>query len=98
TAREVWYLPAVPTELAPVLAALPLQLFAYHMAKARGLAVDKPRNLAKRVTVEYAREGAAPGGAARQALSTSPGSRERARVQRTARVDTSANEMRHHMQ
>lgn len=52
TAREVWYLPAVPAELAPVLAAVPLQLFAYHMAKARGLDVDKPRNLAKSVTVE----------------------------------------------
>jgi glucosamine--fructose-6-phosphate aminotransferase (isomerizing) len=36
----------------PILANLPLQLFAYHFAKLRGLDVDKPRNLAKSVTVE----------------------------------------------
>jgi glucosamine--fructose-6-phosphate aminotransferase (isomerizing) len=38
--------------LSPVLAAIPLQLFAYHMAVARGTDVDQPRNLAKSVTVE----------------------------------------------
>lgn len=36
----------------PILANIPLQLFAYHFAKLRGLDVDKPRNLAKSVTVE----------------------------------------------
>ena len=38
--------------LSPVLAIIPLQLFAYHMAIARGTDVDQPRNLAKSVTVE----------------------------------------------
>ena len=38
--------------LSPVLAIIPLQLFAYHMAVARGTDVDQPRNLAKSVTVE----------------------------------------------
>jgi len=52
SAREIWYLPAVPEELAPVLAVVPLQLFAYAMARERGLDVDRPRNLAKSVTVE----------------------------------------------
>ena len=36
----------------PILAAIPLQLFAYHTAVARGTDVDQPRNLAKSVTVE----------------------------------------------
>ena len=44
--------PAVPKILSPLVAAVPLQLLAYHVAKARGLNVDKPRNLAKSVTVE----------------------------------------------
>ena len=38
--------------LAPALAVIPLQLFAYHTAVARGTDVDQPRNLAKSVTVE----------------------------------------------
>jgi len=38
--------------LLPVLMVVPLQLFAYHMAVARGCDVDQPRNLAKSVTVE----------------------------------------------
>ena len=38
--------------LSPILAIIPLQLFAYHMAIARGTDVDQPRNLAKSVTVE----------------------------------------------
>jgi len=38
--------------LSPVLAIIPLQFFAYHMAVARGTDVDQPRNLAKSVTVE----------------------------------------------
>jgi glucosamine--fructose-6-phosphate aminotransferase (isomerizing) len=39
-------------ELSPILHTLPLQLLAYHTAVARGTDVDKPRNLAKSVTVE----------------------------------------------
>jgi glucosamine--fructose-6-phosphate aminotransferase (isomerizing) len=38
--------------LAPLLAVIPLQLLAYHIARSRGLNVDQPRNLAKTVTVE----------------------------------------------
>ncbi len=38
--------------MAPILAALPCQLFAYYMAVNKGCDVDKPRNLAKSVTVE----------------------------------------------
>ena len=38
--------------LSPILAVIPLQLFAYHVAVARGTDVDQPRNLAKSVTVE----------------------------------------------
>ena len=43
-----------PTDwiLQPILAVLPLQLLAYDIARARGLNVDQPRNLAKTVTVE----------------------------------------------
>ncbi|HZY57001.1 MAG TPA: glutamine--fructose-6-phosphate transaminase (isomerizing) [Rubrobacteraceae bacterium] len=44
--------PKVPEILIPLICAVPLQLLAYHVAKARGLNVDKPRNLAKSVTVE----------------------------------------------
>src|SRR5260370_31041486 len=40
--------------LSPILHTIPLQLLAYHAALARGNDVDKPRNLAKSVTVEYA--------------------------------------------
>ncbi|RJX22157.1 MAG: glutamine--fructose-6-phosphate transaminase (isomerizing) [Ammonifex sp.] len=45
-------LPKVHPLLAPAVAVVPLQLFAYHAAVARGCDVDKPRNLAKSVTVE----------------------------------------------
>jgi glucosamine--fructose-6-phosphate aminotransferase (isomerizing) len=38
--------------LSPIIHALPVQLLAYHSALARGTDVDKPRNLAKSVTVE----------------------------------------------
>jgi glucosamine--fructose-6-phosphate aminotransferase (isomerizing) len=38
--------------VAPILSVVPLQLFAYYMAAARGCDIDKPRNLAKSVTVE----------------------------------------------
>jgi len=51
-AHEVIYLPKTDPLLAPILAAVPLQLMAYHAAVARGCDVDKPRNLAKSVTVE----------------------------------------------
>ena len=44
--------PALSPLLAPFLMVIPLQLFAYSMAVERGLDVDKPRNLAKSVTVE----------------------------------------------
>jgi glucosamine--fructose-6-phosphate aminotransferase (isomerizing) len=44
--------PAGPDLLCTVTAVIPLQLLAYHVATARGLDVDKPRNLAKTVTVE----------------------------------------------
>ncbi|WP_141304756.1 glutamine--fructose-6-phosphate transaminase (isomerizing) [Moorella sp. E306M] len=49
---QVLYLPAVPSLLAPIVAVVPLQLLAYYAAVARGCDVDKPRNLAKSVTVE----------------------------------------------
>ena len=52
TARVVLPVPEVPGILAPFVASVPLQLLAYHVAKDRGLDVDKPRNLAKSVTVE----------------------------------------------
>ncbi|MCE5342961.1 MAG: glutamine--fructose-6-phosphate transaminase (isomerizing) [Eubacteriales bacterium] len=49
---ELILIPAAEDLLAPLLAIIPLQLFAYCMAVARGCDVDKPRNLAKSVTVE----------------------------------------------
>jgi glutamine---fructose-6-phosphate transaminase (isomerizing) len=49
---EVFYLPRTHKYLAPVLTVLPLQMLAYYAATARGADVDKPRNLAKSVTVE----------------------------------------------
>jgi len=51
-AGRVAYIPRIHPVLAPVLAVIPLQLLAYHTAVARGCDVDKPRNLAKSVTVE----------------------------------------------
>jgi glucosamine--fructose-6-phosphate aminotransferase (isomerizing) len=44
--------PRTPELLSPVVVTVPLQLFAYHVAKLRGCDVDQPRNLAKSVTVE----------------------------------------------
>jgi len=49
---DVIYVPPTIEPIAPLLNALPLQLLAYHIAVARGCDVDKPRNLAKSVTVE----------------------------------------------
>ena len=51
-ADDVIYLPQTIEPLFPLLAVIPLQLLAYHVAVARGCDVDKPRNLAKSVTVE----------------------------------------------
>ena len=50
--HSVTYIPKVMDILAPVIAVIPLQLFAYYMAIQKGCDVDKPRNLAKSVTVE----------------------------------------------
>ncbi len=49
---HVFYMPEFDPLLMPVLLAVPLQLFAYHIAVIRGCDVDQPRNLAKSVTVE----------------------------------------------
>ncbi len=51
-ADYVLYLPETPPLLSPVVAVLPLQMLAYHIAVRRGADVDQPRNLAKSVTVE----------------------------------------------
>jgi glutamine---fructose-6-phosphate transaminase (isomerizing) len=51
-AEEVVEIPATDWVLQPLLAVIPLQLLAYDIARARGLNVDQPRNLAKTVTVE----------------------------------------------
>ncbi|MHB8656718.1 MAG: glutamine--fructose-6-phosphate transaminase (isomerizing) [Solirubrobacteraceae bacterium] len=51
-ADEVIAVPRTEWMLAPLLAVIPLQLLAYHIARRRGLNVDQPRNLAKTVTVE----------------------------------------------
>lgn len=48
----VLHIPSTHPMLTPILSVVPLQLFAYYAAKARGCDVDKPRNLAKSVTVE----------------------------------------------
>ena len=51
-ADDVIQIPEVEDFLQPIVAAIPLQLLAYHIAVLRGCDVDKPRNLAKSVTVE----------------------------------------------
>ena len=51
-AEHVFYIPETPTLLAPLLATVPLQIFACALATAKGYDVDQPRNLAKSVTVE----------------------------------------------
>ncbi|HEX4364417.1 MAG TPA: glutamine--fructose-6-phosphate transaminase (isomerizing) [Solirubrobacteraceae bacterium] len=51
-AEEVIYIPRTDWMLQALLAVIPLQLFAYYVARKRGLNVDQPRNLAKTVTVE----------------------------------------------
>ena len=51
-ADEVAFLPSVDSALNPLVAAIPVQLLAYYIAVCRGCNVDRPRNLAKTVTVE----------------------------------------------
>ncbi len=51
-ADDVLWVPKTDEMLAPLVAIVPLQLFAYYTAKAKGEKVDQPRNLAKTVTVE----------------------------------------------
>jgi glucosamine--fructose-6-phosphate aminotransferase (isomerizing) len=50
--QDVIYIPKTLEMLTPILSVIPLQLFAYHVGVLRGYDVDKPRNLAKSVTVE----------------------------------------------
>ena len=52
TADEIFRIPRTMGELAPILSVIPSQLYAYYCAVLRGLDPDKPRNLAKSVTVE----------------------------------------------
>ena len=49
---EVLYIPSCMDEVTPLLAVVPLQIFAYYVAKFRACKIDKPKNLAKSVTVE----------------------------------------------
>lgn len=51
-ADEVIYIPECMDEITPLLTVVPLQIFAYYVAKCRGCNIDKPKNLAKSVTVE----------------------------------------------
>jgi len=51
-ADDVIYIPQTIEYLQPIVSAIPLQLLSYHIAVLRGTDVDKPRNLAKSVTVE----------------------------------------------
>ena len=51
-ADKVIYIPECRDELTPLLSVVPLQLLAYYVAKLRGCDIDKPKNLAKSVTVE----------------------------------------------
>ena len=51
-ADDVIYVPNCPDYLSPILTVIPLQLLSYHLAVKLGCDVDKPRNLAKSVTVE----------------------------------------------
>ncbi|MCA8997808.1 MAG: SIS domain-containing protein, partial [Planctomycetaceae bacterium] len=51
-ADDVIYVPEVSECMQPLVTSIPLQLLSYHVALARGCNVDRPRNLAKSVTVE----------------------------------------------
>jgi len=50
--RQIIYIPQIREELSPLITIIPLQLLAYYIAELKGYDVDKPRNLAKSVTVE----------------------------------------------
>jgi len=50
--KDVIYIPKTLEMLTPILSVIPLQLFAYHVGVTKGYNIDKPRNLAKSVTVE----------------------------------------------
>lgn len=52
TSTETIYIPKCADEVAPLLSVVPLQLFSYYVAREKGEDIDKPRNLAKSVTVE----------------------------------------------
>ena len=51
-ADEVYFIPPADELVAPMLSCIPLQLLSYYVGIAKGVDVDKPRNLAKSVTVE----------------------------------------------
>jgi glucosamine--fructose-6-phosphate aminotransferase (isomerizing) len=51
-AEHVIYIPQAAAQIMPLLTVIPLQLLSYHIATLRGCNVDRPRNLAKSVTVE----------------------------------------------
>jgi glutamine---fructose-6-phosphate transaminase (isomerizing) len=51
-AEYVFYIPEICDMMLPSLAVIPLQMFAYNIANLKGCDIDKPRNLAKSVTVE----------------------------------------------
>ena len=51
-AKNILKVPKCKDELMPIINTIPLQLLAYHIADLKGINVDKPRNLAKSVTVE----------------------------------------------
>jgi glucosamine--fructose-6-phosphate aminotransferase (isomerizing) len=49
---NVMFVPDIDEVIAPLLSVIPLQLLSYYVGVAKGIDVDKPRNLAKSVTVE----------------------------------------------
>ena len=51
-ADDVFFVPAAPELLLPIVEVIPLQLFAYHVATKKGYNVDHPRNLVKAVVTE----------------------------------------------
>jgi glucosamine--fructose-6-phosphate aminotransferase (isomerizing) len=51
-ADDTMYVPDADELIAPLLSVIPMQLLSYYVGLAKGLDVDKPRNLAKSVTVE----------------------------------------------
>ena len=51
-ADDVFYIPQCNDDLSPLVSVIPLQILAYYIAKLRGCDIDKPKNLAKSVTVE----------------------------------------------